>query len=80
MPLADYGVLIGTLISFVREDPTDFGSWYHGKMTIQTPQGQYECAVDVSTPSGVPCSTEKCATSTPPSSPLSRASDSAGIA
>src|SRR3954469_5706932 len=54
MPLADYGVLIGTLISFTREDPTDFGSWYHGKMTVQAPQGRYECAVDVSAPSGVP--------------------------
>ncbi|WP_103352290.1 DUF2278 family protein [Amycolatopsis sp. CA-128772] len=54
MPLPAYGVLIGTLVSFTREDPTDFGSWYHGKLTVQAPQGQYECAVDVSTPSGVP--------------------------
>lgn len=54
MPLAGYGVLIGTLVSFTREDPNDFGSWYHGKMTIDAPQGQYECAIDVSTPSGVP--------------------------
>ncbi len=54
MPLPDYGVLIGTLISFTREDPNDFGSWYHGKMTVEAPAGRYECAVDVSTPSGVP--------------------------
>ncbi|MEV6831978.1 DUF2278 family protein [Amycolatopsis sp. NPDC051102] len=54
MPLPAYGVLIGTLVSFTREDPDDFGSWYHGKMTVRAPQGQYECAVDVSTPSGVP--------------------------
>jgi hypothetical protein len=54
MPLASYGVLAGTLVRFAREDPNDFGSWYHGKMYIQAPQGEYECAVDVSTPSGVP--------------------------
>ncbi|KPM50782.1 hypothetical protein CcI49_36175 [Frankia sp. CcI49] len=54
MPLAGYGVLIGTLDRFAREDPNDFGSWYHGKMYVNAPAGQYECAVDVSTPSGVP--------------------------
>lgn len=31
----------------------NFGSWYHGKLYIDTPNGQYECAVDVSTPSGI---------------------------
>jgi hypothetical protein len=54
VPLSSYGVLIGTLNRFTREDPNDFGSWYHGKMYIQTPAGEYECAVDVSTPSGIP--------------------------
>jgi hypothetical protein len=54
MPLASYGVLAGTLTRFAREDPNDFGSWYHGKMYVAAPAGEYECAVDVSTPSGVP--------------------------
>ena len=54
MPLSSYGVLIGTLTRFAREDPNDFGSWYHGKLYVETPLGEYECAVDVSTPSGVP--------------------------
>ena len=54
MPLSRYGVLIGTLTRFAREDPNDFGSWYHGKLYIQAPLGEYECAVDVSTPSGIP--------------------------
>ena len=54
MPLATYGVLAGTLNRFAREDPNDFGSWYHGKMYVAAPAGEYECAVDVSTPSGVP--------------------------
>ncbi|MFL5615266.1 MAG: DUF2278 family protein [Gemmatimonadaceae bacterium] len=53
MPLASYGVLVGSLNHFSREDPNNFGSWYHGKLYVDTPAGQYECAVDVSTPSGI---------------------------
>jgi len=45
--------LIGTLNRFAREDPNDFGSWYHGKLYVNAPLGLYEGAVDVSTPSGV---------------------------
>jgi Uncharacterized conserved protein (DUF2278) len=41
-------------VRFAREDPDDFGSWYHGKMYVAAPAGEYEGAVDVSTPSGVP--------------------------
>lgn len=54
MPLDHgYGVAIGTFASFTREDPNDFGSWYHGKLRIDTPAGQYESALDVDTPSGI---------------------------
>jgi hypothetical protein len=54
MPLDHgYGVAIGTFASFTREDPSDFGHWYHGKLHITTPAGQYEAALDVDTPSGV---------------------------
>ncbi|HEX8395998.1 MAG TPA: DUF2278 family protein [Pyrinomonadaceae bacterium] len=53
MPLPAYGVLIGTLNHFARDDQNNFGSWYHGKIYLDTPNGQYECAVDVSTPSGI---------------------------
>jgi hypothetical protein len=54
MPLDHgYGVAIGTFASFAREDPSDFGTWYHGKLRINTPAGQYEAALDVDTPSGV---------------------------
>ena len=52
MPLPAYGVLIGTLNHFTREDPT-LGSYSHGKLYVDTPAGQYEGAVDVSTPSGI---------------------------
>jgi Uncharacterized conserved protein (DUF2278) len=48
-----YGVAIGTFASFTREDPSNFGHWYHGKLRINTPAGQYEAALDVDTPSGV---------------------------
>jgi hypothetical protein len=48
-----YGVAIGTFVSFTREDPSDFGHWYHGKLRIDTSSGQYEAALDVDTPSGV---------------------------
>ncbi|MFC6155530.1 DUF2278 family protein [Kribbella jiaozuonensis] len=54
MPLTSYGVLAGRLVRFAREDPDDFGSWYHGKMYVAAPAGEYEGAVDVSTPSGIP--------------------------
>ncbi|MEZ0579019.1 DUF2278 family protein [Nocardioides sp. MH1] len=54
MPLSHgYGVAIGTFASFARENPTDYGTWYHGKLRIDTPAGQYEAALDVDTPSGV---------------------------
>jgi hypothetical protein len=54
MPLDHgYGVAIGTFASFTREDPTDFGTWYHGKLHIDTPAGEYEAALDVDTPSGI---------------------------
>jgi len=54
MPLDHgYGVAIGTFVSFTRDDPDDFGHWYHGKLRISTPAGQYEAALDVDTPSGV---------------------------
>jgi hypothetical protein len=53
MPLPAYGVLIGTLHHFTREDPNTSGSWYHGKLYVDTPAGQSEGAVDVSTPSGI---------------------------
>jgi hypothetical protein len=54
MPLKHgYGVAIGTFASFTREDPSDFGHWYHGLLHISTPAGEYEAALDVDTPSGV---------------------------
>ena len=53
MPLPRYGVAIGTFVSFARDPQDRFGRWYHGHLTIATPDGRYESALDVDTPSGV---------------------------
>jgi hypothetical protein len=53
MPLAAYGVVVGAFDHFARDDPNNFGSWYHGKVYVNASAGVYEAAVDVSTPSGV---------------------------
>jgi len=45
--------LVGTLNRFTRENPNNFGKWYHGLAYLDTPAGQYECAIDVATPSGI---------------------------
>jgi hypothetical protein len=52
MPLTAYGVAIGTFVEFHRDPPDNFGRFYHGHLTIQTPAGQFESAIDVDTPSG----------------------------
>ena len=53
MPLAHYGVVIGTLMRFYRDPPDDFGRWYHGYGEVQTPDGVGMSALDVDTPTGV---------------------------
>ncbi len=51
MPLNDgYGVAIGTLDSFTREDPDSYGNYYHGILKLNTPDGLYTGAIDVDTP------------------------------
>jgi hypothetical protein len=53
MPLPAYGVLIGTLNHFTRDSLTPTGSFRHGALHVDAPAGQYACAVDVLTPSGI---------------------------
>jgi hypothetical protein len=54
VPLNAYGVLIGTLASFTRDPQHNFGSWYHGHIAVNTPQGQWDSALDVdTTPQGL---------------------------
>jgi Uncharacterized conserved protein (DUF2278) len=48
MGLTDgYGVLIGTKKDFYRDPPDNFGRYYHGNLVINTPTGDYRCAIDV---------------------------------
>jgi hypothetical protein len=53
MPLPAYGALIGTLNHYEREAPDNFGKYFHGFLYVDAPAGQYKCAVDVATPSGI---------------------------
>ncbi|WP_329497385.1 DUF2278 family protein [Kitasatospora herbaricolor] len=50
MPLAHYGVTIGTFDEFHRDPTHEYGHWYHGHVRLNTPQGQYEAALDVDAP------------------------------
>jgi hypothetical protein len=56
MPLAGYGLVIGTFDHFTRDSSQQgqYGKYYHGHIYLQTPAGIAECAVDVSTPEGMP--------------------------
>ena len=48
MPLNDgYGVVVGTLDHFERDPINDYGQYYHENVYVNTPAGQYHCAIDV---------------------------------
>ena len=48
MALSDgYGVVIGKVNSFYRDDPDDYGKYYHEHLIVNTNSGNYECAIDV---------------------------------
>lgn len=48
MPLSDgYGVLIGNIQNYYRDDPDNYGKYYHGNLIIGAPAGSYRCAIDV---------------------------------
>lgn len=53
MPLANYGVAIGTLVRFYRDSPDAFGRWYHGHVEVATSSGLWTGALDVDTPFGL---------------------------
>jgi Uncharacterized conserved protein (DUF2278) len=52
-PLPNYGVAIGTLVSFTRDPQHDFGHWYHGHVTLDAAGTQWASALDVDAPSSV---------------------------
>lgn len=47
MPLNKYGVLIGTKINYFRDEPDNFGRYYHGNVEITVNGIKYRCAIDV---------------------------------
>ncbi len=53
MPLPRYGVAIGGFVSFTRDPQHDFGSWYHGHVTIDAAGTRWESALDVDAPAAV---------------------------
>ena len=53
MPMDDYGVAVGNLIRFYRDEPDDFGRWYHGHVEISMPSGMWTSALDVDTSTGL---------------------------
>jgi len=53
MPLDHYGVAIGTLVSFTRDPHHDFGSWYHGHVTVNAGGVTWQSALDVDAPQSV---------------------------
>lgn len=53
MPLREYGVAIGSLVSFTRDPQHDFGSWYHGHIALNAGGVEWESALDVDAPQAV---------------------------
>ncbi len=47
MPFTQYGVLSGTLVSHRRDDPDEFGRWWHVNLVLRSGAREYRVAVDV---------------------------------
>ena len=48
MALSDgYGVVVGTVHDYFRDDINDFGQYYHANLMLHTSAGDYHCAIDV---------------------------------
>lgn len=47
MPFTQYGVLSGTLVSHRRDDPDEFGRWWHVNLRLRSGTREYRVAVDV---------------------------------
>jgi hypothetical protein len=52
MALDEYGVAIGNYVRFTRDNPDNFGHYFHAHITISIPGGQIESAIDVNKPDG----------------------------
>jgi len=48
MPLSDgYGVVVGTVAGHFIDPPDNEGRWPHYHILVDTPQGQYECVINL---------------------------------
>jgi hypothetical protein len=47
MPLNKYGVLVGTKTDYFRDEPDNFGKFYHGNIKVLANGITYRCAIDV---------------------------------
>ena len=47
MPLDKYGVLVGTKTRYYRDEPDNFGKFYHGNIEVVANNITYRCAIDV---------------------------------
>ncbi len=57
MPLPEYGVAIGDFVDFARDNPDNYGRYFHGHVTIRIPNGSggtqdFQSAIDVNKPDG----------------------------
>jgi len=52
MPLPHYGVLAGQFSRFEKEPPNNYGKWFHGYVYVTANGVEYQCAVDVNSPTG----------------------------
>ena len=42
-----YGVVVGTKVSFSRDDPNNFGKYHHGNLMVQAGANRYRCAIGI---------------------------------
>ena len=48
MPLSDgYGVVVGTLSDHFIDDPDNEGNWPHYHIEVDTPEGRYDCVINL---------------------------------
>lgn len=47
MPLTQYGVLVGEKTNYYRDQPDNYGRYYHGNVEVTANGTIYRCAIDV---------------------------------
>jgi len=52
VPVADYGVVVGSFDHFDRDDANNYGNYYHGHIFVRAGTSLFNCACDVKYPDG----------------------------